>query len=397
MPYTTRHTPYPAPRMPQTADVVIIGGGAVGLSTAYHLAKLGLSDVVLLEKDTLGEGSTGRCAGGARVDFSTAVHIEFSLLAFAKFKTFADELGVDPQFRRVGYLMLATSDLALTQLMQNRPLYEQYGLAVDFLYPEEVQKRWPYINTEDVRGATFCARDGYLGPHEVVQGYAAGARRLGARILQHTPVTDVLVEHGRVRGVQTPQGSIATRTVLNAAGPYAGVVGRMVGIDIPVKPLRRQVFVSGPVPALPDQIPQVIDLAYGTTYRREGEGFMLYGPQDREPSFNTAVDWEATVWASERAAHRLPAMAEASIVRGWAGLYEVSPDNHAILGPVPGVAGFVLANGFSGHGFMHSPATGQVMAEYIVHGAAQTIDITSLALERFARGSAFYEPLTMHT
>jgi sarcosine oxidase subunit beta len=381
----------------ETAEVVIIGGGAVGLSTAYHLAKLGVRDVVLLEKDTLGEGSTGRCAGGARVDFSTAVNIGFSLLALAKLEAFAEELGVDPQFRRVGYLMLATSDLALTQLRQNRPLYEQYGIAVDFLEPQEVQKCWPYINTEDVRGATFCACDGYLGPHEVVQGYAIGARRLGVRILQHTPAIDVLVEHGRVQGVRTPQGTIATRTVLNAAGPYAAVVGRMVGIDIPVKPLRRQVFISGPVPELPDAIPQVIDLAYGTTYRREGAGCMLYGPQDKEPSFNTAVDWEATVWASERAAHRLPAMAEASIVRGWAGLYEISPDNHAIIGPVPGVEGFVLANGFSGHGFMHSPATGQVVAEYIVHGAAQTIDITPLALERFARGSTFYEPLTMHT
>jgi sarcosine oxidase subunit beta len=171
----------------------------------------------------------------------------------------------------------------------------------------------------------------------------------------------------------------------------------MVGLDIPVKPIRRQVFVSGPVPELPDEIPQIMDLAYGTTYRREGEGFMIYGPQDKTPSFNTSVDWDSTVWACERAAHRLPAMAGASVVRGWAGLYEISPDNHAIIGPVPGIEGFILANGFSGHGFMHSPATGQVVAEYIVHGAAQTIDITPLGLERFTQGSAFYEPLTMHT
>jgi sarcosine oxidase subunit beta len=383
--------------LPQTADVIIIGGGAVGLSTAYHLARLGAGEVVLLEKETLGEGSTGRCAGGARVDFSTAVNVEFSLLAFQKLAHFTEELGVDPQFRRVGYLMLATSDLALTQLTRNRPLYEQYNIPVDFLDPDMVRRHWPYVNTEDVRGATYCARDGYLGPHEVVQGYAAGARRLGVQIFQHTPVIDVMVSNGRVQGVRTPQGDIATRTVLNATGPYASVVGRMVGLDIPVKPIRRQVFVSGPVPELPDEIPQIIDLAYGTTYRREGEGFMIYGPQDKTPSFNTGVDWDSKVWACERAAHRLPAMAGASVVRGWAGLYEISPDNHAIIGPAPGIEGFVLANGFSGHGFMHSPATGQVVAEYIVHGAAQTIDITPLGLERFARGSAFYEPLTMHT
>jgi sarcosine oxidase subunit beta len=383
--------------LPQTADVVIIGGGAVGLSTAYHLAKLGAGEVVLLEKDTLGEGSTGRCAGGARLDFSTPINIEFSLLAFAKLEAFAEECGIDPQFRRVGYLMLATSDLALTQLEQNRPLYEQFNLPVDYLDPDTVRRHWPFINTEDVRGATYCARDGYLGPHEVVQGYAMGARRRGVRIFQKTPVLGVLVEHDRVQGVRTPRGDIATRTVLNAAGPYAAVVGRMAGLDLPVKPLRRQVFISGPVPELPDEIPQIIDLAYGTTYRREGEGFMLYGPQDKEPSFNTAVDWDAKVWACERATHRLPAMAGASVVRGWAGLYEVSPDNHAIIGPAPGVEGFILANGFSGHGFMHSPATGQVVAEYIVHGTARTIDVTPLALERFVRGSVFYEPLTMHT
>ena len=383
--------------LPQTADVVVIGGGAVGLSTAYHLGRLGAGEVVLLEKETLGEGSTGRCAGGARLDFSTAVNIEFSLLAFQKLEQFTEEFGVDPQFRRVGYLMLATSDLALTQLTTNRPLYAQYNIPVDFLDPETVRRHWPYVNTEDVRGATYCARDGYLGPHEVVQGYAASARRLGVQIFQHTPVIDVMVTSGRVQGVRTPQGDIATRTVLNATGPYASVVGRMVGLDIPVKPIRRQVFVSGPVPELPDEIPQIIDLAYGTTYRREGEGFMIYGPQDKTPSFNTGVDWDAKVWACERAAHRLPAMAGASVVRGWAGLYEISPDNHAILGPAPGIEGFILANGFSGHGFMHSPATGQVVAEYIVHGAAQTIDITPLGLERFSRGSAFYEPLTMHT
>jgi sarcosine oxidase subunit beta len=383
--------------LPRTADVVIIGGGAVGLSTAYHLAKFGAGEVVLLEKDTLGEGSTGRCAGGARLDFSTAVNIEFSLLAFEKLEHFAEEFGVDPQFRRVGYLMLASSELALTQLQQNWALYEQYHIPVHYLDPDTVRRQWPYINTADVRGATYCARDGYLGPHEVVQGYAASARRLGVQIFQGTPVIDVLTAHGRVHGVRTPQGDIATRTVLNATGPYAAVVGRMLGLEIPVKPMRRQVFISGPVPGLPAETPQIIDLAYGTTYRREGEGFMLYGPQDKTPSYNTAVDWDAKVWACERAAHRLPAMANARVVRGWAGLYEISPDNHAIIGPVPGVEGFMLANGFSGHGFMHSPATGQVVAECIVHGAAHSIDITSLGLERFAQGSPLYEPLTMHT
>ncbi|GIX48944.1 MAG: FAD-dependent oxidoreductase [Candidatus Tectimicrobiota bacterium] len=383
--------------LPRTAEVVIIGGGAVGVSTAYHLAALGAKDVVLLEKDALGEGSTGRCAGGARLEFSTAINIQFSQLAFAKLARFAEEVGVDPGFRRIGYLMLATSDLALAQLQRNRPLYAQFQLPVEYLTPEEVRYRWPYIHTEDVRGATYCACDGYLGPHEVVQGYAQAARRLGVRIYQQTPVIDVLVAHGRVQGVRTPQGDIAAPVVLNAAGPYAAVVGRMVGLEIPVKPIRRQVFISGPVPGLPDETPQIIDLGAGTTYRREGEGYMLYGPQDREPSFNTTVDWEATVWACERAAHRLPALAQARIVRGWAGLYEISPDNHAILGPAPGVEGFFLANGFSGHGFMHSPATGQVVAELILYGQARTLDVSPLRLERFAQGTLLHETLTMHT
>ena len=200
--------------------------------------------MVLLERDARG-GLDGPLCRRCTVGFSTAVNVEFSLLAFQKLEHFAEEFGVDPQFRRVGYLMLATSDLALTQLTRNRPLYEQYNIPVDFLDPDTVRRHWPYVNTVDVRGATYCARDGYLGPHEVVQGYAASARRFGVQIFQHTPVIDVMVANGRVQGVRTPQGDIATRTVLNATGPYASVVGRMVGLDIPVKPIRRQVLSMG--------------------------------------------------------------------------------------------------------------------------------------------------------
>ncbi|MFQ5912462.1 MAG: NAD(P)/FAD-dependent oxidoreductase [Nitrospinota bacterium] len=384
--------------MEKTAEVVIIGGGAVGLSTAYHLAKRGLNGVVLLEKDFLGEGSTGRCTGGVRLDFSTEVNVRFSLEAFAVIDRFKEEFGVDPEFRRVGYLMLASTEPQLEQFKANQVLYARLGIRdVELLTPDEVQSRWPYVQTDDLLGATSCARDGFMGPAEVVEGYRRRARELGAKIYQQTRATGIEVSSGRVLSVRTEKGSISTRTVVNAGGPFAAEIGRMVGIDIRVEPIRRQIFVSGPIPAIEGVVPVIIDLQRGTAYRREGQGFLLYGPRDVEPSHNTVTDWEGMVWAVEQARQRIPAMARAEVVGEWAGTYEISPDNHAIMGPVPGVEGFLVANGFSGHGFMHSPVTGRLMAEFILDGEARTIDVSSLSIERFAAGETFEERLTTHS
>ncbi|MEE9274511.1 MAG: FAD-binding oxidoreductase, partial [bacterium] len=216
------------------------------------------------------------------------------------------------------------------------------------------------------------------------------------RILQNTPATSIRIEGSRVRAVGTPGGEIAAGAAVCCAGPWAAEVGRMAGADIPVRPIRRQVFVTGPVPSLPPEIPLTIDLTQRTTYKTEGEGFILYGPQDTEPSFNTRVDWEAAEWAVARAVGRIPAFEGADIVRGWAGLYEISPDNHGLMGGIAGLEGFHAAAGFSGHGFQHSPVIGQAMAERILEGKARVVDISPLALDRFARGRAIPETMTAH-
>jgi len=197
-----------------------------------------------------------------------------------------------------------------------------------------------------------------------------------------------------MRGIKTKDEEIATPVVVNAAGPYAASVGDMAGIKIPVKPLRRQIFITAPFHLTDRPIPLTIDFHRGWYFRQEVDGLLLSGPLDQEPSFNTNIDYEAMAEASENAMDRVPILEKARIARGWAGLYEISPDNHAILGKVPEIEGLILANGFSGHGFQHSPAVGKVIAELIVDGEATTIDISSLSIERFNKGALILEPLT---
>ena len=383
-------------KLPKTASCVLIGGGAVGLSVAYHLARGGMAGVALLEKGLLGEGSTGACAGGVRLDYSSEVNVRFSLASMPRWETFGEEFGVDPGFRRVGYLMLAEKNEHWRILRENRALHERLRVPTELLSPGEIKNRWPFIQTEDLLGGTYCGADGYVGPQEAVQGYARSCRASGVRIFQGTAATGIQIEGTKVRAVETKKGVIETERAVCCAGPWASEVGRMAGLDIPVKPIRRQVFVSGPVPSLPGDLPLTTDLAQHTCYKPEGEGYLLYGPQDTEPSYNTKVDWEAVEWAVDRAVRRIPALGSATILRGWAGLYEISPDNHGLMGGVDGLEGFSVAAGFSGHGFQHSPAAGQALAEFILEGEAKVVDISPLSLDRFQKGRPILEKLTAH-
>jgi sarcosine oxidase subunit beta len=380
--------------MERAADVVIIGGGVIGVSIAYHLALRKAGRVVLLEKGQLGEGSTSRCAGGIRTQFSTEINVRFSLESLKTFERFKDEFGVDPEFRRIGYLFLATTDREWEVFRGNMRLQKGLGIPVEFLDREEIEERWPYLRTDDVLGGTFCARDGYAGPSEVLSGFVAGAKREGAKLYEGVEATGIRLEAGKVAGVRTKDGEISTPIVVNAAGPYASLIGEMAGVKIPVKPLRRQIFITAPFRLTERPIPLTIDFHRGWYFRPEVDGFLLSGPLDRDPSFNIAIDYDARLEASENAVFRVPAFEKAQIARGWAGLYEISPDNHAILGPVPGIEGLVLANGFSGHGFRHSPAVGRVIAEWITEGRASTIDISPLSIERFEKGELILEPMT---
>jgi sarcosine oxidase subunit beta len=380
--------------MEKTADIVIIGGGVVGVSIAYHLALKKAGKIILLEKGQLGEGSTSRCVGGIRTQFSTEINIQFSLESLKRFEKFEDEFGVNPEFKRIGYLFLATTETEIRVFKENVKLQKKFGIPVEFLNSDEIERRWPYLRMDDILGGTFCSWDGYAGPSEVLSGFVNGAKRLGVKIYEGTEATGVSLEDGKVSGVGTKGEEISTPIVVNAGGPFASLIGEMASVRIPVKPLRRQVFVTAPYHLTDQPIPLTIDFHRGWYFRPEVDGFLLSGPLDLEPSFNTNIDYEAMAEASENAIYRVPALEKARIARGWAGLYEISPDNHAILGKVPEVEGFILANGFSGHGFQHSPAVGKVIAELIVEGKSKTIDISPLSIERFKKGELILEPMT---
>jgi len=378
----------------QVADIIIIGGGVIGLSIAYHLSQRKAGKIILLEKGQLGEGSTSRCVGGIRTQFSTEINIRFSLESIKTFDHFEEEFGVNPEFRKIGYFFLATTEQEVETFKGNVILQKRFGIPVKWLDADEIRKRCTYLRMDDILGGTFCAWDGYAGPSEVLSGFAGAAKRTGVRIHEAAEVKEIGVEHGKVTGVRTSREEFSSPVVVNSGGPYASLIGEMAGLRIPVKPLRRQVFVTAPFHLTDQTIPLTIDFHRGWYFRREVDGFLLSGPLDKEPSFNTNTDYEAMVEASENAIYRVPAMEKARIARGWAGLYEISPDNHAILGKVPGIQGFILANGFSGHGFQHSPAVGKVISELILDGKATSIDISSLSIERFEKGELLLEPMT---
>ncbi|MEJ5377806.1 MAG: FAD-binding oxidoreductase [bacterium] len=381
--------------LPEKADVVVIGGGIIGVSVAYYLGMKGVGEVLLLERGMMGQGSTGKCAGGIRSQFSTDINVRFSLLSRSVFDSFQESFGVDPEFHRVGYLFLASQAAHWAQLKGNARLLESHKVALELLEPGEIAGRWPFLEVADLLGGSYSADDGYAGPYEVLQGFARGARRLGVKLVEGVEVTSIRVSRGRVSGVQTSQGCfVATSWVVNAAGPQAAMVASMAGLDLPVKPYRRQLFFTDPFDDLPGQFPLIIDLGLGWYMRREGRGLLLSGPQDEQSSFNENVDFDSKEWTAERSLHRCPVLEKARIARGWAGLYEVSPDHHAIIGEFPELRGFLCVNGFSGHGFQHSPAAGMVAAEIIAEGRATSIDIYPLRPTRFREGDLIHEPLT---
>jgi len=380
--------------METTADVVIIGGGIVGASIAYHLTQEGAGRVLVLERECVqGLGSTGRATGGVRAQFSTPINVQLSLHSLEFIRTFQERTGVDPGYRANGYLFLATSAEQLQTLSRLAAMQRRHGYEdVHMVSREDVQRMVPLLFTDDVLGASFGARDGFIEPLSLLKGFTDRAVERGAQVLTDTEVLGIQVERGAVHGVTTRRGPIATRCVVNAAGAWAAAVARMAGVNLPVEPLRRHVAGTQPFPDLDDGTPMVIELGTSFHFRKDhggGGGVMLLWNDPAEPrgeDLRFDLAWLRRVLPM--AWRRLPRLREAQVSprRSWAGLYEMTPDHHPVLGKAPGVEGLYLANGFSGHGVMHSPATGRLLAELIVHGEARTMDISPLGLERFARG-----------
>ena len=375
-----------------TAEVVIVGGGVIGASVAYHLAARGVRDVLVLERGARpGEGSTGRATGGFRAQFGTEVNVRLSLLSREKLLRFREETGVDPGFRQHGYLFIARSAEELDALVSAQAVQHECGLTeARAVTAEEVGRLNPAINLEGVTGGVYGSSDGFIRPLEIMRGYAEAAARLGVRFEYGTTLEGVSVgAGGRVGTLLTSAGEVSAGVVVNAAGAWAASVAHAFGVEIPVTPLRRQVAITRPCDLLPEEMPMTIFVGDGFHLRvRERAVLLLWPDEPRAGSdpFGTDVDdeWLATVVSKARA--NVPCLSGAEIDRAacWAGLYEMSPDRHAILGRAPGFENFYLANGSSGHGVMHAPALGQLLAEHILDGTARTLDTYPLRPTRFA-------------
>ena len=375
--------------LPSSAECVIVGGGVVGCSLAYHLARAGMRPL-LLERGELGSGSTARNAGGVRQQFSTEVNVRIGMLSRRLLEDFEDEVGSTAGLRQIGYLLVATDDRQLAGFRDNVAMQHAVGLDdVRLLSTAEVVELVPDLNVDDVVGGTYCPSDGLAGPSEVTTGYVAAARRLGASVVDGSEVTGIDRDGDSVRGVTAGDVHVSTPLVVNCAGPYAGVVGELAHVDVPVKPYRRHLFLTEDF-ALRSEPPMTVDMSTSFYFHPEGAGLLLGMSDPDEPSsFDTSVDWSFLEHLVEHATHRLPALERAAIRTGWAGLYEVSPDNQALVGESE-LPGFWLCCGFSGHGFMQAPAIGRLLAAEIT-GTGSDIDLAPLRPDRFSRRASVPE------
>ncbi|MET8452667.1 FAD-binding oxidoreductase [Streptomyces sp. NPDC005209] len=366
------------------ARVVIVGGGVMGTSIAYHLASAGVRDVVLVERDELAAGSTSRAAGGVRAQFSDELNIRLGARSLEAFARFGEEIGHDIGLHRVGYLFLLSTPEQVASFEQSVRLQNSLGVPSRLITPEEARRRSPLITTEGLLAAAYSPDDGHCTPEAVVHGYAAAARAHGARILRHTEVTGIERHGDTLTAVTTTLGRIATDTVICAAGPWSRQVGAMADVDLPVQPLRRQIAVTEPVTGLPPALPMTIDFTTSLYFHAEGPGLLVgMSDPDEKPGFATDTHdrWVPRLYEAMR--HRAPALLDLRRTGGWAGLYENTPDHNALIGEATSPSRFLYATGFSGHGFLQGPAVGEVVRDLYL-GRAPFLDVGPLSADRFA-------------
>lgn len=378
--------------VPKTASIVIIGGGVMGASAAYHFASRGQRDIVLLEKEEFfGQGATGRCAGGVRYQFATAVNIKLSLESLPMLERFPGEIGQEIDYRQCGYLIFLTNDQDVAAFKLNVALQHSLGVQTEWLSGDDVRARLPLMQLDDVLGATYYHKDGIVDPNSVVMGYINRAQKMGVAAFTGVKAEGIETTDGKVSAVQTNHGTISTPIVLNAAGPWAGLIGEMAGVDIPITPIRRQMLTTTPLPNIPADFPFVIDFAQSLYFHREGDGLLTgMSNQNEQPGFDQSVDEQFELLNLEASIQRFPLLEKAGLASHWAGLYEVTPDAHPIFGATP-TEGFYVVGGFSGHGFMHGPIAGKLMAEIILDGQAKTVDVSMLDLARFSDNRLIHE------
>jgi len=380
-----------------TADVVIIGGGIVGSSIAWHLTHAGCKSVLIIERESSqGKGSTGKSMGGVRAQFSTPVNIQMSLYSIPFYAKFEQVVGHPADYRPQGYLFLATKDSHLAYLHDNFDRQKKLGLTTARLLPaDEIRAMLPQLRSDDILGGSFCSTDGFVDPYSVMNGFMASATENGATLWKKTEVTGITTDRSCAFSVETTRGPVATHSVVNAAGAWSAQIAKFVGIDLPVEPLRRMLVHSEPFSDFPHTSPMVIDMSTGFHFRPEGRGFLLgWNDPEETPGYKTDFEPSFVEKILIHAADRVPAFENLPInpKRAWAGLYEMTPDHHCVLGPVGEVPGFFLANGFSGHGVMHSPATGKILADLILQGKTAIVDdVSVLGFERFAKGELLHE------
>ncbi len=378
--------------MRSNADVVVIGGGIIGFSVAFHLAKMKLGQIVLVEKESMiGEGSTSQAAGGIRAQFAQRVNVEMSIMSQKFFKNFRQETGSEAIFDQVGYLFLLQNDSDIAAFKDSYKMQRELGLPVQILEPKDIVKIAPHVNIEDIKLGTICKDDGIGDPWEFLLGFEKASRRMGVEVELEAEVTGIDTVAGEITAVQTKRGRIKTPLVVNCAGAYSRKIGEMVGAKVEVDPYKRQIVTTGELDFVRPTFPMVVDVASGLYSHNESKGLLLgWADKNRKPSFDISVEPEYTDAILEKALHRIPQLETAEMANQWAGLYESTPDHLAIIGWAPEVKGVFHCCGFSGHGIMHAPAAGKITAE-MISGKTPSIDISGLSPKRFAKGELIVE------